>query len=145
MNEMNEPKQCFHLQSGISQVDYNYSGCSRSLEGLEPWQHVQTPLIHMRFHLKHRYGEPKTEITLENVNNRIFLLIVFWMSYQHWDKIWNYLMWLYLNNSCMLISYFFVKKIIWLLSDAYHVKYFKTDSTSTCCNLKIVSISRSGI
>jgi hypothetical protein len=29
-------------------------------------QHVQTPLLHMRSHSKHRYSEPKTEITLDN-------------------------------------------------------------------------------
>jgi hypothetical protein len=66
MEEMSGLKQCFHLQSGISQVDCNCSGCSRSLEGLEPLQHVQTPLLRMRSRLKHRYSEPKTEITLDN-------------------------------------------------------------------------------
>jgi len=66
MNEMDGLNQCFHLQSRISQVDYNCSGCSRSLEGLESLQHVQTPLLHMRSHSKHRYSEPKVEITLDN-------------------------------------------------------------------------------
>jgi hypothetical protein len=59
---MNGLKQYFHLQSGISQVDYNCSECSRSLEGLEPLQHVQTPLLHTRSHSKHQCSEPKREI-----------------------------------------------------------------------------------
>ena len=65
MNRSVLASHLFHLRSCISQVDYNRSRCSRSLEVLEALQPVQTALLHTRFRWIHRCIVPRTKTNSE--------------------------------------------------------------------------------